>query len=73
MDELTTATPRTSESASRLEVSLCDSGWQQVNCNLYAGKSMSVAVLPVPLYSVEARFTKAGHADLKVLSLKTGQ
>ena len=26
MDELTTATPRTSESASRLEVSMCDSG-----------------------------------------------
>ncbi|MDY6285847.1 MAG: hypothetical protein SPL65_00720 [Lachnospiraceae bacterium] len=26
MDELTTATPRTSESVSRLEVSMCDSG-----------------------------------------------
>ncbi len=33
MDELTTVTPRTSESASRLEVSMCDSGWQRVNCS----------------------------------------
>ena len=34
MDELTTATPRTSESASRLEVSMCDSGWQRLNSSM---------------------------------------
>ena len=32
MTELTTAAPRTSESASRLGVSMCDSGWQCLNC-----------------------------------------
>jgi len=35
-DEFITATPRTSESASRLEGSMCDSGWQRVNSNYTA-------------------------------------
>jgi len=44
-EHMETPKPRTSESVSRLEVSMCDSGWQRVNSNNTCAAQMDKRII----------------------------